>query len=329
MYIRKLLAPLLAFVLLAVSGCSALKDNESQNTEPLRVGILLSNVGLGDESFSDAGIKGLIRARDELGIRFDYREPGNDKTSQEQALEELAAQGSELIIGLGFSAKEDLEKAAKKHPELPYLLVDEVSDLPNVSSITFKEDEGSFLVGAIAGMKSKTGVIGFIGGVDVPIIHKFQRGFEHGVRSVSPNAKVLSAYAGTFGDDQKGAELAGEMFKARADIIFPAAGFTGVGALKAAEQAGRYGIGVDTDQFFVAEKAVLTSMLKNVDVAVYQAVKEFSMNRAFAAKQVQLGLKEQGVDYAPVRLLGLSEEEAARLEMLKKQLKEGSLTIPQ
>jgi len=307
-----------------LSACS--EDKESTTKDNLHVGIMLSDAGLGDQSFSDMGFSGLEQARDELGISFDYREL-QDMGTYEKGLEELVEQGNDLIIGLGFSIQEDLEIVAKKHPDVSFLLIDSLSELPNVYNITFKEDEGSFLIGLVAGMKTKSNVVGFVGGQDVELIHKFEDGFVAGVKAANPNAQVYSRYAGTFDDDKLGENIAKEMITAGADYIYPAAGFTGAGVILESQRAGTYSFGVDSDQFYLAEKSVVSSMVKKVDVAIYDTVKELVQNGSIHDKNQQLGLKENGVAIAPIRVVDLSPTEQNMLDQYIEKVSNGTITI--
>ncbi|KXG10132.1 Membrane lipoprotein TmpC [Anoxybacillus sp. P3H1B] len=305
------------------SGCSA--QETATTKERVKVGIMLSDVGLGDQSFSDSAFNGLMKARNELGIVFDYRELQDTKT-YEQGLKELVEEGNDIVIGLGFMVQEDLEKVAKQYPKQHFILVDAVSNLKNVTSITFKEDEGSFLAGVVAALATKTNQVGFIGGDDVPLIHKFADGFEKGVHALKPSASVSVVYAGDFGNDQLGAKLAGEMFKGSCDVVYTAAGFTGVGVLKEAEAQGKYAIGVDSDQYFYAEKAVVTSMVKNVDVALFTILQQYVQKGEMPQGAVQLGLKENGVGLAPIRVMAWSEPQQKLIEQWKQKIENGEVT---
>lgn len=305
------------------SGCSA--QETATTKERVKVGIMLSDVGLGDQSFSDSAFNGLMKARNELGIVFDYRELQDTKT-YEQGLKELVEEGNDIVIGLGFMVQEDLEKVAKQYPKQHFILVDAVSNLKNVTSITFKEDEGSFLAGVVAALATKTNQVGFIGGDDVPLIHKFADGFEKGVHALKPSASVSVVYAGDFGNDQLGAKLAGEMFKGGCDVVYTAAGFTGVGVLKEAEAQGKYAIGVDSDQYFYAEKAVVTSMVKNVDVALFTILQQYVQKGEMPQGTVQLGLKENGVGLAPIRVMAWSEPQQKLIEQWKQKIENGEVT---
>ncbi|WP_068618590.1 BMP family lipoprotein [Paenibacillus tuaregi] len=312
-----------------LNACSTQPTHQAeQDLKKTKVGIMLSDVGLGDQSFSDAGFNGLAKARDEKRIIFDYRELQDTKT-YEAGLEQLVQEDSQLVIGLGFAMKESMEKVAKKHPDRQFLLVDEKSELPNVASMTFKEEEGSYLAGVVAGLATHTGNIGFLGGVDNALIHKFEAGFRQGIKAVNPEANLTTAYAGDFGKADLGREFADEMIdKHDVDTIYAAAGFTGVGALQEAEKRKIHGIGVDTDQFFVAEKAVVTSMVKNVDVALNTAVKAFVDNQGhFKTKDMVFGIQEGGVGLAQIRAIQLSPGQMAAIEEQKQKLIKGSISV--
>lgn len=317
---KKIISLMMAFVLLLAAGCS--QTSSFQPKERVKIGIMLSDVGLGDQSFSDFAFKGLMKARDELGIFFDYRELKESET-YEKGLTELVEAGNDLVIGLGFMVQQDLEKVAKKYPKQQFILIDAVSDLPNITSITFKENEGSFLAGVVAAMLTKTNNVGFIGGADVPLIRKFANGFIQGVKAVKPEVNVQEVYADNFGDDKLGAQIAKQMIANGADVLYAAAGFTGVGVLREAEMNKKYAIGVDSDQYFYAEKAVVTSMLKNVDVALYTVIKQYVEKKEVPKGTVELGLKENGVDLAPIRVVTLSPEQQATLEKWKEKATNG------
>ncbi|MBS2968348.1 BMP family ABC transporter substrate-binding protein [Metabacillus sp. KIGAM252] len=312
---RKYISILFSLILLA--GCMQ-QPVQSTQEKKTKVGIMLSDVGLGDQSFSDSAFRGLQKSRDELGIQFDYKELKDSKT-YEKGIEDLVKAGNDVVVGLGFMVQEDLEKVAKKYPKQRFILIDAVSELKNITSLTFKEDEGSYLAGALAAMKSKSAVIGFVGGADVPLIRKFLDGFQKGALAINPEVQVKSVFAENFGDDKLGAELASNLIKEDADLLYAAAGFTGVGVLKEAQKQGVYGIGVDSDQYFYAEKAVITSMLKNVDVALYEIVKDYKKSGKLPEGHVEFGIAENGVALAPVRILELSPDEQSKLDSMIKE----------
>ncbi|MBX0359673.1 BMP family ABC transporter substrate-binding protein [Halobacillus sp. Nhm2S1] len=293
-------------LLLGMVGCA---NNETKaNTEDtISAGLIVTDSGLGDDSFSDSAFQGLEQARDELGITFDYREPFDQ--DYEKNAKELLAQDHDVIIGLGYNSQEAIEKLAKENPDQSFVMIDAVSELENVTSITFKEDEGSYLIGLIAGMKTKTDTVGFIGGEKIPVVERFEKGFKAGVQKANPDATILSEYAGTFDDDEQGASITNDMVEEDADFVFPAAGFTGIGVLKEAQKQGIYAFGVDSDQFFVAEEAVVSSMLKNVNVALYDVMKLLNDGQKLDGGTQTLGIQENGVGLAPIRLIEMTPEE--------------------
>lgn len=322
MRIKALAWLLLCAVLLG--GCGV--QTQTADGKRVKIGIMLSDVGLGDQSFSDAAFLGLSKARDELNIQFDYREI-SETGDYEKGLVELVKQDNDLVVGLGFMVQESLEKVAKMYPEQAFVLIDSVSDVPNVVSLTFKEEEGSFLIGALAGLKTKSNKLGFIGGMDAPVIHKFGAGFKQGVQTVNPQAQIVEQIAGDFGSAEKGASIAAAMIQSGVDVLYPAAGLTGVGALKEAEKQGKLAFGVDSDQFFVAEKAVVSSMMKHIDMAIYLIAETLVKDGKLSAKQIELGLKEDGVGLAEVRVAALSDKEKERLASLKQDIISGKITV--
>lgn len=317
-------APILLVTSMLTTGCSSAIEPEDNR---LSVGVMLADDGLGDRSFNDTAYSGLIKARDELDITFNYKELPVTKT-YEKGFDELIRENHDVIIGVGFSVQEELEKAARKHPDKKFVLIDGESGVENVTSVTFKEHEGSYLLGIIAGLKTKTNVVGFIGGMDVPVIHKFGAGFEAGIKEVNPHATVLFRYANNFGDDALGAKLASDLIAQNADFIYPAAGFTGVGALKEAEKHHVYAFGTDSDQFHVAEKSVVSSMLKMVDVGIIDVIKDVQDDGEFKSKDTVLGLKENGVSAAPIRVLSLNHNEQAIFNKYREKLVNSEITVP-
>jgi basic membrane protein A len=248
-----------------------------------------------DKSFNEAAFNGAERWKKETGKTYLDFEIANP-TQREQAVRRMAERGANPIVGVGFSQGSAIEKGAKDFPKQQFAIIDFVVDLPNVQSIVFKEHEGSFLVGMMAAMASKTGKVGFVGGMDIPLIRKFQCGFEQGAKFVNPKAEVFANMTGTtpaaWNDPARGGELAKAQFAKGADVIFAAAGGTGIGVYQAAKDGGKLAIGVDSNQNHLQPGTMLTSMVKRVDVAVYNAFKGTKPG-------VQsLGLKEGGVDYA-------------------------------
>jgi basic membrane protein A len=248
-----------------------------------------------DKSFNEAAFRGLQQWKKETGKTVLEFEIANE-TQREQAMRRMAERGANPIIAVGFSQAGAVEKVSREFPKINFTLIDMVVKHPNVQSVLFKEQEGSFLVGMIAALTSKTGKVGFIGGMDIPLIRKFQCGYEQGVKYANPKAEVFVNMVGTTGtawsDPARGAELARAQFAKQADVIFAAAGGTGMGVYQAARDAGKLAIGVDSNQNHLQPGTMLTSMVKRVEVAVHDALK------AHRPGLQVLGLKEDGVDYA-------------------------------
>ena len=254
-----------------------------------------------DKSFNEAAYNGAKRFSEENGgMEFREFEIQTDEQRQ-QVLETFAREGNNPIVAVGFLFQPSLEAVAPKYPDTQFVTIDFVVDLPNVHSITFKEDEGSYLVGILAAMASDAKKVGFVGGMDIGLIRKFACGYVQGVKSVDPNIEVLQAMTGTtgaaFNDPVKGAELAKTQFDQGADVVYHAAGGTGIGVLQAAADAGKLGIGVDSNQNQLHPGSVLTSMLKRVDNAVYGAFTD-AMAGTLEGGQSSLGLAEEGVGWA-------------------------------
>ncbi|MGS5087660.1 BMP family lipoprotein [Hydrogenophaga sp. A37] len=248
-----------------------------------------------DKSFNQAGYDGAERWKKESGkayLEFEISNPAQ----REQAMRRMAERGADPIVGIGFSQGGAVEKTAKEFPKLKFAIIDSVVSLPNVQSIVFAEHEGSFLVGMMAAMVSKSGKVGFIGGMDIPLIRKFQCGYEQGAKYANPKVQFIGNMTGTtpaaWGDPARGAELAKAQFASGVDVVFAAAGGTGTGVYQAAKDAGKLAIGVDSNQNHLHPGTMLTSMVKRVDVAVYSAFKGITPG------VTALGLKDGGVDYA-------------------------------
>ena len=248
-----------------------------------------------DKSFNEAAYNGAERWKKETGKAYLDFEIANE-AQREQALRRMAQKGANPIIGVGFSQGSAIEKVSKDFPKLSFVIIDSVVKQPNVESIVFKEHEGSFLVGMMAAIASKSGKVGFVGGMDIPLIRKFQCGYEQGVKYANPKAEIYANMTGTtasaWNDPTRGAELAKAQFAKGADVVFAAAGGTGNGVYQAAKDSGKLAIGVDSNQNHLQPGTMLTSMVKGVDVAVYNAAKKSTPGVS------SLGLKEGAVDYA-------------------------------
>jgi basic membrane protein A len=248
-----------------------------------------------DKSFNEAAFRGAERWKKETGKPFIDFEISNE-AQREQALRRMAERGANPVIAIGFSQGSSVERVAKDFPKQQFAIIDAVVKQPNVESVVFKEHEGSFLVGMMAALASKSGKVGFVGGMDIPLIRRFQCGYEQGAKHANPKVEVASAMTGTtsaaWNDPTRGAELAKSQFARGVDVVFAAAGGTGVGVYQAAKDNGKLAIGVDSNQNHLHPGTMLTSMVKRVDVAVFNA-----SNKVTPGVTV-LGLKEGGVDYA-------------------------------
>lgn len=266
----------------------------------IKVGLVLDKGGKDDKSFNTSAYEGAMKAQKDLGIELKYVE-ASDNNSVEVLHRNFAQKKYDLIIGIGFAQADAVKKVAALFPQTQFAIVDGEVKADNVRSLLFEEHEGSFLVGAAAAMKSKTGVVGFIGGMDIPLIRRFQKGYEAGVKYVNPKASVINNYIGVTGEAWNNPAKAKEMALAqagqKADVIFHAAGASGSGLFDAAAEKKIYAIGVDSNQNWMKPGVVLTSMLKRVDVAVYDTIKEAN-EKKFKSGVVRFGLKDSGVDWA-------------------------------
>jgi basic membrane protein A len=262
--------------------------------------VLYDGGGKFDKGFNEGGYHGLEKFKSETGISYREFEIQND-AQREQVLRNFARKGNSPIIAIGFAQETALKKVAAEFPDIKFAIIDDVVDLPNVRSIVFKEQEGSYLVGLLAAKASKTGKIGFVGGMDIPLIRRFACGYVQGAKSVNPAIEVFQNMTGTTGaawnDPVKGGELAVSQIERGADVVYHAAGATGLGVLQKTAEKGKLGIGVDADQDGLFPGHVLTSMMKRVDVATYNAAMDVKNGKWTAGVNV-LGLKDGGVAYA-------------------------------
>ena len=297
-----------------LSSCSPRAEARREKCK-IKVGIVFDIGGKNDRSFNAAAWEGVRRAEKDLDICLYDVEPGNP-TSIEPAMRAFAEKNFDLIFGVGFAQGPIMQKVATDYPNIKFAIVDGVifeadgkTPMKNVASLVFREHEGSYLVGMIAASKSKTGVLGFVGGMDIPLIHRFETGYEEGARSINPNIKIIDNYVGitdgAWNNPGKGKELSLAQIEKGADVIFTAAGNSGLGVFDAVEQYGRnaqgeankFVIGVDSNQNGVKPGFVLTSMVKRVDNAVYDVVKEELVGRFDGGFHV-FGLDKDGVAYA-------------------------------
>ncbi len=294
---KKLFIGALAALALAIAGTVGSGAATADDFSPA---IVFDMGGKFDKSFNEAAYNGAEKFKSESGIEYREFEVTNP-SQREQAMRNMARRGATVIIAMGFAQAAAVETVAKEFPDTKFTLIDMVVDLPNVQSVIFKEHEGSFLVGMAAAMASKTGKVGFIGGMDIPLIRKFALGYVEGAKYVNADIEVYQNMTGTtpsaWNDPTKGGELARSQFDRGADVVYAAAGGTGVGVYQAAKDAGKFAIGVDSNQNYIHPGTMLTSMVKRVDVAVYDAFMS-AKNGTWQGGFKILGLAEDGVGFA-------------------------------
>lgn len=294
--------------------------------------IVFDKGGKDDKSFNSSAYAGAMDAKEKLGAEIKYVE-APDANSFEPMLKAFAKKDFDLIVAIGVSQSDALTKIAPQFPDKRFLIIDAEVKGPNVITALFQEHEGSYLIGALAAMKSKTGVIGFIGGMDIPLIRRFQMGYEAGAKKINPQAKVLVNYIGVTGDawhnPPRAKELALAQISKRADVIFHAAGASGAGLFDAVEEKGVLAIGVDSNQNWVKPGKVLTSMLKRVDRAVFDVVKEVASGK-FTPGLRRLGLKDSGIDYAldANNASLVTAEMKTKVDGLKADIIAGKIKVP-
>jgi basic membrane protein A and related proteins len=315
------LVPALGWVLVAQATAADFK-----------VGLVLDRGGKDDKSFNSSAYEGATRAKTKLGVFLKYVEAADDNAF-EPMLRAFAQREFDLIIGVGFAQKEAVRKVAAQFPQRHFAIVDSEVDAPNVRSLMFEEHEGAYVVGAIAAMTSKTGKIGFVGGMDIPLIRRFEMGYEAGAKKINPRIAVLANFVGVtseaWNNPPKGKELAVSQYQAGADVIFAAAGASGLGVFDAAEDKHKFAIGVDANQNWTKPGLILTSMLKRVDEAVFATIAEAKAGK-FSGGVKRFGLANQGVDYAfdQYNAKILPEPVRRRADELKAEIIARKITVP-
>jgi len=294
--------------------------------------VVYDTAGKFDKSFNEAVFRnGAEKFAMDKGVRIREFEPQNEE-QREQGLRRLADRGQSPIVAVGFSMTSSVEKVAAEFPDVQFVIIDSVIDLPNVQSIIFAEHEGSFLVGALAAMKSESAKVGFVGGMDIPLIRKFACGFEQGVKYVNSDAEVFQNMTGStgaaFNDPARGSELAKSQISKGADVIFAAAGGTGIGVYQAAKDEGIYAIGVDSNQNFLQPGTMLTSMVKRVGVAAYESWESAQAGEWKPGLKV-LDLAADGVDYAvdDFNKSLISDEMKSKVDALKTDIIAGKINV--
>lgn len=328
------LVMVLAVSLVAFTGCKP----KEEAAKP-KIGLVFDVGGLGDKSFNDSAYAGLTKAEGEFDIETQYLEPTEGGADREQLLRSLAEEGYGLVFAVGFLFTDAVTAAAKDFPNTKFGLIDgfipDLTEESNVACLGFTEHEGSFLVGAAAALKSQTGKIGFIGGMNIPLIQKFECGYRAGAKFVNPNIEVVVNYIGSTGDAFKnptaGKELALAQYDAGCDVIYHASGQSGVGVIAAAAERQKWVIGVDSDQYLTAtpeeQPWVYTSMLKRVDTSVYETIKAF-VNGEFKGGYATFNLAIDGVGYSLSNKDALTSDIQAKVDEIKAKIISGEIVVP-
>lgn len=300
----------------------------AETDKTISVAMVTDTGGVNDKSFNEGAWAGLQKAAADLGIKVKYLE-SKTETDYAPNLDTLYDEGHDLIIGIGFLMADAVREAAEAHPDQAYAIVDDATnaDLPNVTCLMFKQAQASYLVGAVAGKMSETGNVGFVLGMASPVMHQFGYGYCAGVLDTNPDAQIQQYNANAFGDAAAGKAAANSMFTNGADVVYHAAGGTGIGVIEAAKEQGKYAIGVDIDQAYVAPEAVLTSAMKRVDNAVYDIAKQCSEGNIVTG-EITYDLASGGVGIAPTQDL-LTEEVIAYVEEVEAKILSGEIVVPE
>lgn len=339
--VRSILALLLVFIMTAsLAACGGQGKDSGKNGDAgkkLKVAMVCSAGGLGDRSYNDSGNEGLKKAEKELGVEIKVVEP-KDVSEGEKYLTELAKSGYDLVITLEYGHADILKNVAPQFPDTRFAIFNIAVDQPNVTSVIFKEHEGSFLAGALAAMVTKEAsvkgmndskTIGFIGGIDSPGINKFLVGYKEGAQYVDKDIKVLSGYTNSFGDPGKGKEMALAQMEQGADIVYQVAGGTGEGVINAAKEKNVFAIGVDSDQDYIAEGNVLTSMMKRVDISVYNLISALKDGSIKDMHTLNPGLKEKGIQLSEMKYTKdkIPAEFLTKIEQIKNDIIDGKIKV--
>lgn len=343
---KKLIASISTLVLATTlfAGCAKTDNgtaNSGNSSKTVKIGLSTDEGGLNDKSFNQSADAGIKKAVDELKVDYKPIE-SKSKDDYEPNLDALVANGSDLVFGIGFQMEQAIGNVADKHPDSKFAIIDTAVDKPNVVSYSFKEQEGSFLMGVIAGKMTKTNKVGFIGGKDSALINKFEAGFAAGVKSVNPAAgddlinRKTVVYAESFEDMSKGKEAAKNLMNAGCDVIYHAAGGVGIGmfqALQEAKDAGKqvWGIGVDMDQSLTLPQnadIILSSMIKRVDQATFEATKTVVDGTFKGGTQVVLGIKDGAIDIASTSNKNTPKDVLDLVDKYKTEIKDGKIVVP-
>ena len=331
----KLLLPFLGLIitgLLGIQGCKRTSQNQNpdtQNGRKLTVGVVFDSGGLGDKSFNDSANVGLQKAKKVLGIRIKEVQSASAKDYQSN-LQAMAQAGCSLIFAVGLNQEDALLEVAPKYPHIDFAIVDGTVAAPNVRSLHFAAAQGSFLAGYLAGLVTKTNKLGFVGGEDLDLIKEFYVGFVAGAKTANPKVIVFPAkYVGDWDNTDTAHAEALQLYGSGADIVYHAAGRAGLGVIAAAKEQQKYAIGVDSDQDYLAPGYVLTSMVKHVDEAVFQTIKDVQ-NKEFTSGVKVYDLKSNGVGLSPMTYTKarIGASNIAKVEVIRKEIIAGKILVP-
>lgn len=306
-------------------GCSG--NNESASDDKITVAMITDVAGVNDQSFNQSAWEGLQRAEKELGIEVKYLESKQD-SDYATNIETLVDEDVDLILGVGMKLADAIKEGSELYPDQNFVLVDEEIDASNVKSILFKAEESAYLAGLIAGKTTKTNNVGFIGGMELPVIDTFKYGYMAGVKAANPEAKVQAQYANSFTDQAKGKAIANQMYSNGADIVFTCGGDVGTGAIEAAKENNKYAIGVDRDQSDLAPQNVLTSAIKRVDAGVFETVKSYVNGTFEGGTTTTYGLEENAVGVPDTTKNLVSQDILDLVEETITKLKNKEITVP-
>ena len=325
---------IMAMVMVGCAGNQPAEQSEepaAEEANALKVALVVAG-GLGDRSFYDSSNEGLKMAIEKLGVEGKVLECKNDPTLYTDQLVQ-ASTASDVVVVVGFEFYDVIQEVAAEFPDKKYVYIDNViENVENITCIDYKENEGSFLAGALAAMESKTGKIGMVGGMDIPVIRNFQVGYEAGAKYINPDIQVETIFAGDFEDPAKGKESALALYAKGVDIVFQVAGKTGEGVFEAAKDTGKFAIGVDSDQRYINPDAIIASMIKGVDISIYETIEKIQKGEFESGNVYEYGAKENGVRiaYGTEDMPKLVSDEAMnQIQELTAMIIQGDIEVPE
>lgn len=325
---------IMAMVMVGCAGNQPAEQSEepaAEEASALKVALVVAG-GLGDRSFYDSSNEGLKMAIEKLGVEGKVLECKNDPTLYTDQLVQ-ASTASDVVVVVGFEFYDVIQEVAAEFPDKKYVYIDNViENVENITCIDYKENEGSFLAGALAAMESKTGKIGMVGGMDIPVIRNFQVGYEAGAKYINPDIQVETIFAGDFEDPAKGKESALALYAKDIDIVFQVAGKTGEGVFEAAKDTGKFAIGVDSDQRYINPDAIIASMIKGVDISIYETIEKIQKGEFESGNVYEYGAKENGVRiaYGTEDMPKLVSDEAMnQIQELTAMIIQGDIEVPE